>query len=178
MHVSSIATQLPGQCDFYIFTSITEGRSWQLVGDHIRPRVAVPKKWHWPVGRAFGMKPVTKGGSTRWIPGLGRSFPILDQKIGRWYWSLNPNAGAGLFTTKACTKALSSRRTSNSVTISHREVRESGILRIGRRGDRVRCGLPTAASDFPGNRFECRSQWEINFGLGGLTARPSIILPR
>src|ERR1039458_2500909 len=39
------------ECGFYIFTSITEGQSWQWVGDHIRPRVAVPKKWHWPVGR-------------------------------------------------------------------------------------------------------------------------------
>ena len=33
------------ECGFYIFTSITEGQSWQWVGDHIRPRVAVPKKW-------------------------------------------------------------------------------------------------------------------------------------
>jgi len=23
---------------------------WQWVGDHIRPRVAVPEKWKWPVG--------------------------------------------------------------------------------------------------------------------------------
>src|ERR1035438_5105233 len=38
------------ECGFYIFTSTTEGPSWQWVGDHIRPRVAVPKKWHWPVG--------------------------------------------------------------------------------------------------------------------------------
>jgi len=38
------------ECGFYIFTSITEGQGWQWVGDHIRPRVAIPKKWHWPVG--------------------------------------------------------------------------------------------------------------------------------
>src|SRR5579864_7152252 len=27
---------------FYIFTSITDGPGWQWVGDHIKPRVAVP----------------------------------------------------------------------------------------------------------------------------------------
>ena len=39
------------ECGFYIFTSITEGQSWQWVGDHIRPRVAVPKKWALARGR-------------------------------------------------------------------------------------------------------------------------------
>jgi hypothetical protein len=33
------------ECGFYMFTSTTEGQSWQWVGDHIRPRVAVPKKF-------------------------------------------------------------------------------------------------------------------------------------
>src|SRR3984957_14728565 len=31
------------ECGFYIFTSVTEGQGWQWVGDHIRPRFAVPK---------------------------------------------------------------------------------------------------------------------------------------
>ncbi|MGA2992488.1 MAG: hypothetical protein ABSD88_18625, partial [Candidatus Korobacteraceae bacterium] len=35
---------------FYIFTSAQSGYGWQWVGDHIRPRVRVPEKWHWPVG--------------------------------------------------------------------------------------------------------------------------------
>jgi hypothetical protein len=35
---------------FYIFTSARSGQGWQWVGDHIRPRVRVPEKWHWPVG--------------------------------------------------------------------------------------------------------------------------------
>ncbi len=26
------------------------GYGWEWVGDHIRPRVRVPEKWHWPVG--------------------------------------------------------------------------------------------------------------------------------
>lgn len=78
------------ECGFYIFTSITEGQSWQWVGDHIRPRVAVPKKWHWPVGvslsneigyqrRAFS--------TDTWTWEIG---PIIDKQQGRFYWALNP----------------------------------------------------------------------------------------
>src|ERR1700755_1959858 len=35
---------------FYIFTAAQNGHGWDWVGDHIRPRVRVPKKWNWPVG--------------------------------------------------------------------------------------------------------------------------------
>ena len=35
---------------FYIFTSERSGQGLQWVGDHIRPRVRIPKKWNWPVG--------------------------------------------------------------------------------------------------------------------------------
>src|SRR5271166_3478357 len=35
---------------FYIFTSEQSGLGVQWVGDHIRPRVRAPEKWHWPVG--------------------------------------------------------------------------------------------------------------------------------
>src|SRR5271157_4002517 len=35
---------------FYIFTAEQNGLGIDWVGDHIRPRVRVPPKWHWPVG--------------------------------------------------------------------------------------------------------------------------------
>jgi hypothetical protein len=35
---------------FYLFSSIQPDGGWQWVGDHIRPRVHAPEKWHWPVG--------------------------------------------------------------------------------------------------------------------------------
>src|SRR5690349_23086795 len=35
---------------FYLFSSIQPEHGWEWVGDHIRPRVAVPAEWHWPVG--------------------------------------------------------------------------------------------------------------------------------
>ena len=75
---------------FYVFTSARDGNGWSWVGDHVRPRVAVPERWHWPVGVSVS----TEIGYQR------RSFapdtwtweirPIVDQQIGRWYWALNP----------------------------------------------------------------------------------------
>jgi hypothetical protein len=38
---------------FYVFTSADSRVGWQWVGDHIRPRVAVPESWKWPVGVSF-----------------------------------------------------------------------------------------------------------------------------
>src|SRR5574340_1045332 len=35
---------------FYVFTSAQNGYGIDWVGDHIRPRVRVPKSWNWPVG--------------------------------------------------------------------------------------------------------------------------------
>src|SRR5579872_4907991 len=35
---------------FYIFTSIQANGGWYYVGSHIRPRIAVPEKYHLPVG--------------------------------------------------------------------------------------------------------------------------------
>ena len=78
------------ECGFYIFTSVTEGQSWQWVGDHIRPRVAVPKKWRWPVGVSlsmeFGYQRALFSPDT-WTMELR---PIIDKQIGRWYFTVNP----------------------------------------------------------------------------------------
>src|SRR5713226_4559563 len=35
---------------FYVFSTIQPDGGWMWVGDHIRPRVAIPESWHWPVG--------------------------------------------------------------------------------------------------------------------------------
>jgi hypothetical protein len=76
---------------FYIFTSVQPGAGWEWVGDHIRPRVAIPQEWHWPVGLSLS----TEFGFQR------RAFsedtwnwelrPIIDKQWGRWYFALNPS---------------------------------------------------------------------------------------
>ncbi|HLH54067.1 MAG TPA: hypothetical protein VKY92_10690 [Verrucomicrobiae bacterium] len=75
---------------FYVFSSIQPGRGWEWVGDHIRPRVAVPVEWHWPVGVSLS----TEVGYQRrlfsedtWNWELR---PIVDKQWGRWYFAINP----------------------------------------------------------------------------------------
>jgi hypothetical protein len=89
---------------FYVFTSARGRNGWNWVGDHIRPRVAVPERWHWPVGvslsQEFGyQRRIFSTDTWTW-----EIRPIIDKQMGRWYWSLNPalekaitgeNAGRG-----------------------------------------------------------------------------------
>ncbi|MGI9102060.1 MAG: hypothetical protein ACR2IF_06410 [Terriglobales bacterium] len=76
---------------FYIFTYAHSGYGWQWVGDHVRPRVRVPDKWHWPVGVSlsteFGYQRPLFSADT-WTFELR---PIVDKKLGRWYFAFNPS---------------------------------------------------------------------------------------
>ena len=75
---------------FYIFTAVPSGQGWQWVGDHIRPRVRVPDRWHWPVGASLSLE----FGYAR--PNFSTSVwsleirPIVDRQKGRLYWAINP----------------------------------------------------------------------------------------
>ena len=155
---------------FYIFTSITDGQGWQWVGDHIRPRVAVPKKWHWPVGLSlsnetgYQRRHYSVDTWTREIP------PIVDEKVGRWYWSLNPTTDRS-FHGESVNKALSSRGTSKFGYDFTPKV-AGGLEYYGSVGpvngfDAV---LQQQHQIFPAIDLNIAPQWEIKFGLGvGLT---------
>jgi hypothetical protein len=74
----------------YEFTSAQSGQGWQWVGSHIRPRVAIPESWHWPVGLSLSteigyQRPLFS--SDTWTIEIR---PIIDKNLGRWYWSFNP----------------------------------------------------------------------------------------
>jgi hypothetical protein len=75
---------------FYVFTTSKNGQGIQWVGDHIRPRVRIPKKWNWPVGLSlsneFGYQRAKFSPDT-WTWELR---PIIDKQIGRWYLAFNP----------------------------------------------------------------------------------------
>src|SRR2546427_10068324 len=60
---------------FYIFTSAQSSQGLDYVGSHIRPRVRVPPKWHWPVGIILSNE-------------IG--WPSLRQPDGTWTWAISP----------------------------------------------------------------------------------------
>jgi len=75
---------------FYIFTSYGPHQGYKWVGDHIRPRVRVPKKWHWPVGVSlsteFGyQRPIFSADTWTW-----EIRPIVDKQWRSWYVAFNP----------------------------------------------------------------------------------------
>jgi hypothetical protein len=75
---------------FYIFTSARAGTGWDWVGDHIRPRVRVPESWHWPVGVSLSneigyQRRLFSVDTWTW-----EIRPIVDRKLGSWYFSVNP----------------------------------------------------------------------------------------
>jgi hypothetical protein len=76
---------------FYIFTSIQNDGDWYYVGSHIRPRFAVPEKYHLPVGLSISneigwQRPNFSGDTWTW-----EIRPIVDKKIDKWYLAFNPS---------------------------------------------------------------------------------------
>jgi hypothetical protein len=75
---------------FYVFTSIQSAYGWQWVGDHIRPRVRIPEKWHWPVGVSLSQEIGYQRAAFSPDTWTWEIRPIIDKKIGPWYLSFNP----------------------------------------------------------------------------------------
>ena len=75
---------------FYVFTSEQDGHGVQWVGDHIRPRVRAPDRWHLPVGLSLS----TEVGYQRAVYSTDtwtwEIRPIIDKTAGRWYVAFNP----------------------------------------------------------------------------------------
>ncbi len=75
---------------FYLFNALgSDGRS-AYVGSHIRPRVAAPASWKWPVGVSlsveFGFQKKEYSANTSTL----EIRPIVDKKWGGWYVAFNP----------------------------------------------------------------------------------------
>jgi hypothetical protein len=74
---------------FYIFTEEHNGTGVQWVGDHIRPRVRVPPSWHWPVGVSLSNEIGYARAAYANPTWSWQMMPIVDQTVGKWYWSVN-----------------------------------------------------------------------------------------
>jgi len=75
---------------FYFFNTIGDNGRTDYVGSHIRPRVAVPENWKWPVGVSlsveFGFQKAAYAANTATL----EIRPIVDKKWGKVYIAVNP----------------------------------------------------------------------------------------
>lgn len=81
---------------FYHFMAVPDGGGLEYVGNHIRPRVSAPAKWHWPVGVSLSQEIGYQRRAFSEDTWSWEIRPIIDQQIGRFYWSLNPTVEVAL----------------------------------------------------------------------------------
>ena len=76
---------------FYVFTSYQAGYGAQAewVGDHIRPRVRAPEKWHLPVGLSLSTEIGYQRAAYSPDTWTWEIRPIIDKTAGRWYFAFN-----------------------------------------------------------------------------------------
>jgi len=151
---------------FYIFTSVQNGDGWDWVGDHIRPRFRVPKKWKWPVGLSLSNEigyQRRKFSTDTWT---WEMRPIIDKQTGRWYFSFNP----------AFDKSLHGGTVNQGFTFSP-DLKLSYDITKKITGGFEYYGAIGPATDFlpvgqqqhqifPTIDLNLSPNWEVNFGLG------------
>jgi hypothetical protein len=155
---------------FYLFTSANPGYGWQIAGSHIRPRLAAPEEWEWPVGASisleFGYQRSEYSSSTTSL----EVRPIVDHTFGNFYVSLNPTLDFTLAGTLGAQGAVFSPNAKIGYAFS--EVVNAGIEYYGSLGQ-IGDFDPAAMQEqqiFPSADFNFSPEWEVNVGLGfGLT---------
>lgn len=151
---------------FYVFTSIQSNEGWQWVGDHIRPRIAVPQSWHWPVGLSISQE---IGYQRRQFAEDSWDYelrPIIDKKIGPWYLDFNPTFDRALHGTNVG----KGWEFSPNVKVSYDFTRKiaGGIEYYGALGPVSNFDPLNQQSQqiFPTIDLNVSPAWELNFGVG------------
>ncbi len=158
------------ECGFYIFTYEKSGYGVQWVGDHIRPRFSVPKKWHWPVGVSISNEIGYQRRQFSLDTWTWEIRPIVDQKVGRWYWSINPTFDRSLHGGTVHQGFVFSPNLKFSYDFTPKIA--GGLEYYGSVGPVN--GFFSVSSQqhqiFPAVDLNLAPQWEVNFGVGvGLT---------
>ena len=151
---------------FYIFTSVKNGQGWDWVGDHIRPRVSVPKKWKWPVGLSLSNEIGYQRRQFSTDTWTWEMRPILDQQVGRWYWSFNPTFDRSLHGQSVNQGFVFSPNVKFSYDFTKKVT--GGLEYYGSVGPATQF-LPGPLQQhqiFPAIDLNLSPKWEVNFGLG------------
>jgi hypothetical protein len=151
---------------FYIFTSAQNSQGWDWVGDHIRPRVRIPKKWNWPVGLSLSNEigyQRRKFSTDTWT---WEMRPIIDRQIGRWYLSFNPTLDRSFHGPGVNQGVIFSPNFKFSYDFTRKIA--GGIEYFGALGP-VTDFDPVSQQQhqiFPTIDLNLSPKWEVNFGLG------------
>ncbi|HTD41605.1 MAG TPA: hypothetical protein VK671_13340 [Mucilaginibacter sp.] len=156
---------------FYFFNSIGSDGRTAYVGSHIRPRVAVPESWHWPVGISlsteFGFQKAAFSPNTSTL----EIRPIIDKKWGGWYFAFNPTVDQSFAGPDANRGLIFSPNFKQSYDIS--KVVALGIEYYGSTGPFFHYD-PIKQQDhqlFLATDLSFNANWEFNAGFGwGLTS--------
>lgn len=151
---------------FYIFTSAQNGQGLDWVGDHIRPRFRVPKKWNWLVGVSISQEigyQRRKYSTDTWTYELR---PIIDKQMGRWYVAFNPALEKSIHGTAANQGFIFSPNIKVSYDFTKKVT--GGIEYYGSVGPIT--GFDPVAQQqqqiFPAIDLNLSPKWEFNFGVG------------
>jgi hypothetical protein len=155
---------------FYIFTSERSGQGVQWVGDHIRPRFRIPKKWHWPVDVSVSNELGYQRRQFSTDTWTWELRPIVDKKMGKWYWSINPTFDKSLHGLTQNQGWIFSPNFKFSYDFTPKVA--GGLEYYGSVGPATGF-LPIHQQQhqvFPAIDLNLAPQWEVNFGVGwGLT---------
>jgi len=158
------------ECGFYIFTSAQNGYGIDWVGDHIRPRFSIPKKWHWPVGLSLSQEigyQRPQFSPDTWTYELR---PIVDKQWGKWYFSFNPTFDKSLHGPSVNEGFVFSPNAKISYDFTKKIT--GGIEYYGSIGpvNNIDPFSEQQQQIFPAIDLNLSPKWEINFGVGiGLT---------
>jgi hypothetical protein len=163
----------------YVFTSAAARVGWQWVGDHVRPRLSVPERWHWPVGVSLSQEIGYQRRAYSADTWTWEIRPIVDRRFGRAYISLNPvldrslrgpGAGEGFSFSP---NALVSLDLTPRVTVALEYYAAFGPLSDFAPLDRSEQQL------FPAVDLDFGPDWEFNAGVGvGLTPTTDRLLAK
>jgi hypothetical protein len=155
---------------FYIFNSIGSGGRTAYVGSHIRPRVAVPESWKWPVGVSlsaeFGFQKSAFDANTSTL----EVRPIVDKQWNKFYLAINPTIEKSFAGPDASTGFVFSPNVKGSYDVS--KVVALGFEYYGSTGPFFRYDAFQQQQHqiFIATDLDFNPNWEFNAGFGmGLT---------
>lgn len=163
----------------YLFVSERGPEGVQYVGDHIRPRFSIPERFHWPVGLSLSQEIGYQRKEFSENTWSWEIRPIIDQKIGRAYWSLNPTLDKSLRGPNAADGFVFAPNAQINFDVTKRV--NVALEYYGAYGPLKHFDpyAKTSQQIFPAVNLDVGHDWEFNAGVGfGLTAPTDHLLAK